>query len=190
MKTIICDIDGTITDMWPIEKTVLLFMTNKNSSKEIEAIKLRGIFDTYKIFLKVTGRKISKKEYFVLYNQVFIILRKTGMLPAPEKYALVDWILKNKNKYHFVYATGGQRLETLYVLESFGLAKYFDMEQSIDKTVCRFSKKIGIPFKKIKSKFADCVLITDSMMDGAGATLAQIPFVLVKTRENKFDLVL
>jgi len=139
MKTIICDIDGTITNMEPIEKVALL---------------------------------------------------KSGKLPPPERYPLADWIFINKNKYHFVYATGGQQNETLYVLKSLGLARYFDLRNSISKTNCRFSKKTGIPLRKIKAKFKDCILITDSKDDCRGADLAGIPFILVKPRQKLLNLII
>jgi len=190
MKTIICDIDGTITNMWPIEKSVLLYMTDRKFEKDIEQVKLSGISETYKIFLKFSNQKISKKKYTDFYNQSFSVLLKNGKLPALEKYPLVEWIFDSRNKYRFVYATGGQQLETLYVLKSLGLSKYFDLENSTDKTTCRFSKKTGIPFRKIKSKFKDCVLVSDSKVDCKGATLAKIPFVLVKPKQNYFDFIL
>jgi len=62
MKTIICDIDGTITNMWPIEKSVLLYMTDRKFEKDIEQVKLSGITETYKIFLKFSNQKMSKKK--------------------------------------------------------------------------------------------------------------------------------
>lgn len=172
--------------MWPIEKSVLLCMTDRKFEKDIEQMKLLGISDTYKIFLKFSNQKMSKKKYTDFYNQSFSILLKNGELPMLKKYSLVNWIFANKNKYRFVYATGGQRLETLYVLKSFGLTKYFDLENSIDKMACRFSKKTGIPFRKIKSKFKDCVLISDSKTDCEGATFARIPFILVQSKQKIF----
>ena len=184
MKTIIFDIDGTLTNMWPIEKSVLLSMTNGKYKNEIEKLKKSGISETYKIFLKVFENKVSKKRYIDFYNKSFSIILKNSNLPRPEKYPLVKWIFTNRNKYRFIYATGGQRLETLYVLKSFGLLKYFNLEYSIDKTTCRFSKKTGIPFRKIKSRFKNCVLISDSRSDCEGASLAQIPFVIVTPKQS------
>ncbi|MDO8529670.1 MAG: HAD hydrolase-like protein [bacterium] len=188
MKTIIFDIDGTLTDMWPIEKSVLLYMTDRKFEKDIEQVKLSGVSDTYKIFLKFSNRKMGKKKYIDFYNQSFSVLLKNGKLPVPEKYPLNKWIFTNKSNYNFVYATGGQQLETRYVLKSFGLLKYFDLENSIDKTTCRFSKKTGIPFKRVKSKFKDCVLISDSKTDCNGARLTKIPFILVKPKQKYFNL--
>lgn len=117
------------------------------------------------------------------------VLFKTKNLSLPERYPLADWIFANRNKYNFVYATGGKQAETAYVLESLGLARYFDMKNSISKTNCRFSKKTGIPLRKIKAKFKDCILITDSKDDCHGAVLAGISFVLVKPKQRDFDLL-
>jgi len=189
MKTIICDIDGTITNMWPIEKSVLLYMINIKFEQKIEQMKSAGITD-YDIFLYFSSQKISQKKYIDIYNQSFFILLQSGRLPVPEKYYLVQWIFTQKNKYRFVYATGGQRPETLYVLRSLGLTECFTLEDSIDKTVCRFSKKTGIPFRKIRSKFNDCILISDSKSDCNGAALVQMPFILVKPKQNYFDLII
>jgi len=186
MKTIIYDIDGTITDMWPIEKSVLLYMTNRKFEKDIESMKLSGISDTYKIFLKFSNKKMSKKEYTDFYNKSFSNLQKNNELPVPEKYPLADWIFNNKEKYRFVYATGGQQAETCYVLESLGLIKYFDLVNSVDRTTCCFSKKTGVPFRKIKFKFNNCVLISDSRDDCNVANLAKIPCVLVRPRQKMY----
>lgn len=179
MKTIIFDVDGTLTDMWPIEKSVLLRMTDRKLEKRIEQAKASGISNTYRIFLKFSKRKVSKKKYTDSYNKSFSVLLKSGKLPVPEKYPLANWIFANKNKYHFLYATGGQRLETQYALRQLGLTKYFDLANSVDKTTCRFSKKTGVPFRKIKAKFNDCMLISDSEADCKGARLANVPDVLV-----------
>jgi FMN phosphatase YigB (HAD superfamily) len=179
MKTIIFDIDGTLTDMWPIEEVVLLYMTNGKYKGKINALKLSGISDTCKIYKQVWDKNISKKNYFNFYNKSFNTLIINNKFPAIKKYPLVKWIKNNVNKYNFVYATGGQRLETLYVLRKLGLLAYFDIKNSIDKSNCRFSKKTGIPFNMIKKKFNDCLLITDSKNDCTGAVLVKVPFILL-----------
>jgi phosphoglycolate phosphatase-like HAD superfamily hydrolase len=128
MKTIIFDIDGTLTDMSPVEKSS-------------------------------TWRKD---------------------LPKLKKYPLVKWIIKNRRKYIFVYATGGIKSETLYALKNLGIIKYFDLKNSTDKDNCQFSKKTGIPFRRIKKIYPDCILVTDSKKDCIGAEIAQIPFILIR----------
>jgi hypothetical protein len=117
MKTIIFDIDGTLTDMSLLEKVVALGFAE-------------------------------------------------NCWPKPEKYPLVNWILKNKNNYRFVYATGGK-----------------GQENSINKTNYRFPKKTGLPFIKIRKRYPDCVLITDSQTDCDGATIAKIRYIKIKPRQ-------
>lgn len=184
MKTLIFDIDGTITDSWPIEKAILLFLTEKKFEKEIEKNKTAGISDIYRIFCKISPQRIGKKQFYLLYNRGVKKLIVQKSLPTPKKYPLVDWIVANKTNYRFVYATGGQRPETLYILKKFGLLDFFDLKNSIDKTFYRFSKKSGRPFQKIKIKFPNCLLITDSKNDCLGATLAKVPFVKIKSPQK------
>ena len=185
MKTIICDIDGTLTDMWPIEKSVLLFMTDRKFANYLEQLKCSGISDLYKLFTKITRESIGKQKFFIIYNQAFEILLEENNLPKPKKLPLVKWIKLNSSKYIFVYATGGQRLETRYVLENLGLAPFFDFKNSIDKTSCRFAKRTGITFLKIKSKYSDCLLITDSLSDCEGTVIAKIPCVIIAHLQSK-----
>ena len=177
MKTIIFDIDGTLTDMWPIERSVLLQMTGGMFGKEIGQIRRMGISETYKIFRKVSGKKMCKSEYAHSYNRSFLGLRK---FPKLKIYPIVDWIKGNRSKYRFVYATGGQKLETEYVLAQLGLINDFDLGDSVNKGSCRFSKKTGIPFRKIRARCGDCCLITDSESDFIGAKIAGIPAMIVK----------
>ena len=179
MKTIIFDIDGTLTDMWPIEKSVLLSMLGNTKAAEVEEIHARGVKSTYQIFCKVLGTRITQAEYRRLYNRDFISLERKRLLPPPQPYPTVDWIRKNRNKYHFVYATGGQKLETAYVLKSFGIVRNFDAGYSISKSTYPFSKSTGLPFKKIKSRFPDCIVVTDSDGDVRGAKLANIPCIQI-----------
>ncbi|KXK08796.1 MAG: Phosphoglycolate phosphatase [Microgenomates bacterium OLB22] len=154
MKTLIFDIDGTLTDMGPIERTIE------------QVVRLR------------TGR-VSKKEYQRLYDQVTRRLQKDGLLPKPVAFPLVQWIKKNKTSYRFVYATGGETSESQYILRELGLLDLFDLENSVSATNCRFSKKTGIPFRRIIKKYPDCIVIGDSEKDCQGAEKAKAPFILV-----------
>ena len=189
MKTIIFDIDGTLTDLWPLERAVLLRMTQGKYEGEIDELKRSGLSDTYKIFCKASRCNMSKKKHTILYNKFFADLLKKGNSPKLERYPMVRWILAHRKNYRFVYATGGQFQETLYVLRELALLSCFDVKNSVDKSRCRFSKKTGIPFKKIKKKFDDCLLVTDSQVDGEGAFKAGIEFMKVKPRQENFNLV-
>ncbi|MFH1621018.1 MAG: HAD hydrolase-like protein [Patescibacteria group bacterium] len=188
MKTIIFDIDGTITNMWPIEKCVLLFMTDNNYTNKIEELKRAGVSDTYDIFSKISKSRITKQKFLKLYNRKFFDLLNSNRLPIPEKYPLVAWISTNKEKYRFVFATGAQELEVQYTLKNLGIIECFDLDNSINKSNCRFSKQTGIPFKIIKSKVGNCLLITDSKSDIKGARVANIPSILIRPKQNSFKL--
>jgi HAD superfamily hydrolase (TIGR01549 family) len=180
MKTIIFDIDGTLTDMWPIEKSVLLRMTKGKYKKEINALKAMNISDTYIIFRNATKKSINKTEYWRRYNRAFSMLLRTANLPRPKPYSSVDWIIKNKNRYRLVYATGGQEKETKYVLKKLKIFDLFDDANSITKNRCRFSKKTGISFRKLKKEFGDCLLVADGDNDIIGARRAGIQFIKIK----------
>jgi beta-phosphoglucomutase-like phosphatase (HAD superfamily) len=184
MKTIICDIDGTLTDMWPIEKSVLLSMLGKERKRKIESAYRAGVKNTYSIFRSISKKKIGKAEYAENYNRAFRVLLRTNQLPTPVGYPVVNWLRENKNKYCFVYATGGQKEETEYVLKKLKLFQFFDLEKSISKSNCRFSKKTGLVFKKLKRQFPDCFLITDSENDCVGAKRAKIGFIKIKSEQT------
>ncbi|OGD66877.1 hypothetical protein A3F08_03430 [Candidatus Berkelbacteria bacterium RIFCSPHIGHO2_12_FULL_36_9] len=179
MKTIIFDIDGTITNMWPIEKSVLLGMLRKNTIKEIDEIYQQQTKKTYQIYNKISKEKLTQKEFYRRYNRTFLKLLINNQLPKPAKYTIVNWIISNHNLYHFVYVTGGQRLETKYVLDMLKVSKYFDFTNSLDKSNCRFAKKTGIPYKIIKRRFNNCLVITDSKNDCLGAIKTEITFIKV-----------
>jgi len=180
MKTIIFDIDGTITNMWPIEKLVLLSLLNKKRETDIENSYQSGMRDTYKIFLAISKKKTNKVNYQKFYNQKFMLLENKRQLPKPEKYPAVDFILRNKTRYHFLFVTGGQDKETRYVLKRLGIYEIFDLANSLNKNNYRFSKSTGLPFKKIKKEFLDCLLISDSQSDCDGAKKAGMPFIIIK----------
>lgn len=180
MKTIIFDIDGTITDMWPLERAVLVSLLGKQAVRAIEEMHESGLKDTYVIFCKVSKKTIGKRAYRALYNRKFALLERQKLLPRPKPYPIVGWIRKNSKEYHFVYATGGQSRETRYVLSCLKIGTAFDVAHSLDAGNYRFSKRTGLPFKKIGAKFPNCLLVTDGRNDCEGALRARIPYIHVK----------
>jgi phosphoglycolate phosphatase-like HAD superfamily hydrolase len=174
MKTLVFDIDGTLTDMWPLERAVLSALFQKR----IDELKSSGWHDTYKMFR--SAPRMSKAEYLARYNSTFSLLLRSKMLPTLKRYPVVRWIVSNRRRYHFVYATGGQKSETRYVLDSLGLIDIFDLKNSLDKSSCAYPKHTGIPLRRIKVKCGDCILITDSPKDRKGAGLAKMPCKLIR----------
>ena len=98
---------------------------------------------------------------------------------------MVSWIKKHKTKYNFVYATGGQKYETEYVLQKLDILQYFDLKNSISKTTCRFKKKTGIPFRLIKKAYSNCFLVTDSYFDCLGAKLENMPYKHIGKKDKE-----
>lgn len=181
MKTILCDIDGTLTNMWPIERAILISLLN--DQVKIDKLYENGINDLSKIYNMVSKKKIRKSNYENKHNKAFLKLLKSKKVPDIPKYPLVKWILKNKNNYVFVYATGGQKLKTEYILKKFKILKYFDLKNSVNKTNCRFKKISGLPFKKIKNVYSNILFFTDSNDDVLGAKKAGIKKI-IKVHKN------
>lgn len=186
MKTIIFDIDGTITSMWPIEKSVLLAMLGKEAGPTIENVYQSGITDTCKLFSTVSRSKIGKAKYRRIYNQTFVLLERNKCLPKAIEYPVVTWIRENKAQFHFVYATGGQAKETAYILSSLKLESIFDLRNSLNSDNCRYPKSTGLPFKQMKAKWGECFLVTDSQSDCDGARRANISYLQIKPGQ-KFE---
>ena len=187
MKTIIFDIDGTLTDLWTIERSVLISMLGTGSSMQIDKLKSSGTSNLYAIFNKCSPEKIDKSTFTQKYNNTFTVLLKENRLPSPKKYPLVKWIKNNARKYTYVYATGGQKAETLYVLSKLEIVQFFDIQNSVDKTTCRYSKKTGLPFRKILQKYPQAILITDSESDREGAAKFAIPTLIVSENTTTLD---
>ncbi len=153
MKTLIFDIDGTLTDMSSIE---------------------RAVYQTINKRYAGAGRRRAD------YRDAFVRLANANALPIPNAYKTVQFIRQYASNYIFVYATGAQDVEVAYVLQSLGIRQFFDEQYSTTITNCRFSKKTGIPLRRIAKRYPDCLLITDSSSDVAGAQKAHVPAVLLQ----------
>ncbi|MDO8584281.1 MAG: hypothetical protein Q7R83_03835 [bacterium] len=181
MKTLIFDIDGTLTDLWPLERAILLMIIKKNLRQALDDARCLYGCDTYRLYRMGKKKPCLKIKYYELYDRAVRVIARRGH-PSLAAYPLVAWIKKNRTRYHFVYATGGGRGETLLVLRILGLSDIFDLSSSVDRNNCRFRKKTGMPYARIKRRFPDCVAVTDSKADVQGAQRAKIPFHLVSSR--------
>lgn len=174
MKTILCDIDGTLTNMWSIECAVLREMLGEESS--LAVLHAQGITSCYELYCRLAPVKLGKKVFYQRYNQATHALWEANRLPVPQVYPLVEWIKKHANDYTFVFVTGGQSGETAYVLKALGIYNYFDHTHGIAKDNYPFAKKTGKPFRYLQRLYGHVLLITDSESDCDGAREAGIPY--------------
>jgi len=82
-----------------------------------------------------------------------------------------------------VYATGGLKIEAEYVLSSLGIERLFDLEQSISRDTYVYSKRTGLPFRKLNRISQPCLVVADSKSDMEGAAIAKVPLILLKPNE-------
>ncbi len=180
MLTLIFDIDGTLTDMWPIEKAVLAALLPASQLECLDYLRKSGETSLYVLYRKITQCQISKISFQRLYSEKFEVLREAGILPEPIAYRAVVFILQNQLDYRYLYATGGLRCEAEYVLEKLCLKELFDLTSSISRDYYQFSKKTGLPYKKIARLKGQYLVVTDSTVDVVGAKKAKLPYVLLK----------
>jgi hypothetical protein len=83
MLTLIFDIDGTLTDMWPIERAVLMNMVPETCRDQVNGLKLAGVNDLYSIYCQITRTRIGKIRFRDSYRESFAQLRAGRMLPKP-----------------------------------------------------------------------------------------------------------
>jgi phosphoglycolate phosphatase-like HAD superfamily hydrolase len=184
MLTLIFDIDGTLTDMWPIERCVLAQIIQKTCIDQINTLKNRGINDLYTLYCMVTHSRPGKLTFRSRYREAFIQLNANNMLPKPVAYQAVKFISNNQQIYRYVYATGGLKIEAEYILFSFGIDTLFDLKQSISRDTYKYSKLTGLPFRKLNMMLKPSLIIADSKSDRMGATIAKVPVLLLKPNKT------
>jgi phosphoglycolate phosphatase-like HAD superfamily hydrolase len=169
METLIFDIDGTLTEIWPLERAILCNLNLTVMPTELDTLYQSGIRDLYVLYKKIATPYISKSEFRKSYDDMCQQLWSKGALPQLTAYTLVEFIKQYANRYQFIYATGGGEVETKYVLNSLGIGQYFNINDSISRNTCKFKKSTGIPLRKILIKYPNSILITDSQSDLSGA---------------------
>lgn len=182
MTTLVFDIDGTLTDMWPLERLCLATMLGRAVPSNLKD-ELDG--NLYRIYSSLYGGKVSKKDFGSNYRLAFQSLLESDQLPKPASFRSVDFIKANQSMFKFVFATGGWRVESEYVLEQLGCFEIFDSRASICKDNCRYKKSTDIPFLRLKKAAGlDMVVITDTKADIEGASRAGLASILLKQNQE------
>ncbi len=179
MLTLIFDIDGTLTDMWPIERAVLSELIQPGQLPLLDSLKRQGVNNLYNLYCQTTKTRVGRLVFRVFYSRNFETLREDDALPMVQGYPCVNFIRQNGTNFGYVYATGGLKAEAEYVLECLGILELFNLEVSTSKDNYKFSKATGRPFAKTKRQVGECYLITDSQQDVDGAEKAGVPSILI-----------
>lgn len=187
MITLIFDIDNTLVDMWPVERSCLEAMLGKKIQENVKQI-FSG--DLYAMYCSLATNKVSKREFRDEYKMRFDILQRTNRLPEPAGLQAVNFVKKFQGQYEFIFATGAWLVEIKYALNGVGIFQFFDVQPSIYRDNCRFSKMTGLPFRCIKKQVGGKImLITDSKSDIIGADKANICSLLLRPNQ-KLDRVM
>lgn len=191
MATIIFDLDGTLVDLWPIERATLvaMFLKLTDYEKKLLPTKLnllkKSRNDLFKIFnslfAKYSDKKISRQRFNKLYDEIQRSLIKTKTYPKIKKYIDREPLMRLKNKYTLALVTGSRTQELNYLLKTAKFTDIFIKDLIICSDTMKQPKNTGIPFKAISERNpGPIVVIGDSGSDKLGAQKAKIPYVIIK----------
>lgn len=176
MRALIFDIDGTLTDLWPLERQILLELLKLRTSQVIDRLHSNQK-NPYLIYKKMSKKNDTFANFRRKYKRK---LQSTNQIPNLQVFNTVKFIRKNNDKYVFLYATSSCKLEAELILKKLTTLEFFDLRSSINSDNCAYAKKTGVPFKKIITSYPQSVLITDSKDDAKGAAKANVATLVIK----------
>ena len=189
---IIFDLDGTLVDLWPIERRTLeaviqnKLLENRVISGRLNRIKKSGENSLWKIY-KITCKTFRvdaisrKKEFLTRYDYSQKRLIRSGGYSCPQVYFRSSDLRKLATNYQLALVTGSNEQEAKFVLREAGVDTLFKDALLMTRDKIKFSKVTGMPFKRI-AKFGEngAIVIGDGTSDKIGARKAGLPFLDVR----------
>ena len=177
MITIYFDIDGTLTDMWPLEKKVLQSLCQDASLSQLDSVRQVAKKDLYSAFKLVdkAARSCTLKQFRTGFAASLDSLVAKQQQPNLVAYPTVCFIKENADKARFCYATGGTAKEAKIVLDCLGIASLFDINRSYSRDNLPYPKNDVRFFKSLQEKTVEpFCFVGDSQLEVSAAIRAGI----------------
>lgn len=144
MKNVALDIDGTLTDLWPVERQVLMTLVPK--SAHLDEIRERCGSVLYTIYRAAGGKPTTKMQFRRRYKTMFLKLRRQGLLPSLRPYSLAASLRAFAGVCRLVYVTGGLAAEAEYALECLALLDFLIYRHQSVEIAVGFPKQLVYRF--------------------------------------------
>jgi len=187
IKVIIFDIDGVIVDVSnsyrvAIKKTAEFFLGKMLSMEDVEAVKNRGInndWDATELLIQENGGDFRKDVIIKKFQEYYVGRKFDGLINQEKLLIDVDMIKKLSKKYLLAILTGRSKIEANFVLEKYGIKKYFKEMVAMENVkegkpnpegLLKLIKKIGLNKDSV-------VYVGDNIADLGAANNAEVKFV-------------
>ena len=195
MSAIIFDLDGTIADLWPLERETLLAIAGARRDPEVRnaleplAASYSGGRPLWKIFRSLFPNRFgSERAFRARYDEVQAELIRTGSCPSFPTYLRRE-AMERTFGIAFGLATGSSRAEAEYVLKAIGCREFFSSVLILTRENGGAEKGSGRVLTTLRKRFGGRIaFIGDSDSDEKEAAVAGVPFFRVNgSSEGLFE---
>jgi len=188
MPTIIFDLDGTIANLWPIERITLARIAKEffGIPEETAYQRLDSAYNAKTRSLRTLlqrciEKRISNERFVKLYQNVQAQCIRQKKYPILIPLIPPSTIQECSRENTLALVTGSYTREAQYVLRVLNIQRYFKKRLIITADDMNVGKESGIPFQQIMKKTkGPWRVIGDSESDKAGAMRCNITFINAK----------